>query len=100
MWLIVQYGVSEAVSTKTSVFLCCLTLSGWFDWIGILYASIHIKSNLETAKQNTVCEAPENLKWIIAAHAKLFIILILSSSQFFFLFSKPSAKMADVGKLF
>ena len=36
-------------------------------------------------------EAPDILKWVIAAHAKLFIIKFFSS--------KPSAKMANVGKL-
>ena len=38
---------------------------------------------------------PENLKCIIAVHAKLFGHLLLS-----FFFSKPSAKMAYVGKLY
>ena len=44
--LIVQYGVSEAVSMKTPVFLRCLTLSGWFDCIGILYSSIRVGRSL------------------------------------------------------
>ena len=35
------------------------------------------------------------LKSVIAAHTKLFIFL----SFFFFLFSKPSAKIAEVDKL-
>ena len=43
---IVQYGVSEAVSMKMPVFLCCLTLSGWFYCIGVLYSSIRVGSNL------------------------------------------------------
>ena len=43
---IVQYGVSESVSTKTPFFLRCLTLSGWFECIGILYTSIRVGSNL------------------------------------------------------
>ena len=39
------------------------------------------------------CKSPDILKSIIAAHAKLLIFLL------FFFFSKPSTKLADVGKL-
>ena len=86
--LIMQYGVSEAFSTKTPVFLCCLILLGWFDCMGILCSSICIGSNLYDC-QNTLAKCQISKKHF-SAHTKLFII---------FFFSKLSAKVADVGKL-
>ena len=63
--LILQYGVSEAVSMKTPVFLSCLTLSGWFDYIQ------HLKL------PKFACEVPDILKCVIAAmHAKLLIMIV------------------------
>ena len=76
---------------KNVSFLCCLILSSWFDCIhvGILYSSIHIgKQPLRLPKYT--CEVPDIQKSVSAVHVKLFI---------FFFFSKPSTKMADVGKL-
>ena len=45
-WIILPYGVSEAISMKLLVLICSLYLSGWFDCIGILYISICISGNL------------------------------------------------------
>ena len=45
-WLLLQYGILEAVSTKMPIFQCCLKLSGCFVSIGILYSSLRVGSNL------------------------------------------------------
>ena len=67
-------------------FLCCLILSSWFDCIGILYSSIRIGKQPLRLPKHTY-EVPDIQKSVSAVHAKLFF------------FSKPSTKMADVGKL-
>ena len=93
--LIMQYGISEAVSTKTPVFLRCLTLSGWFDCIGILYSSIRVGRSLRNCGNALV-------KRQISKKAFSPPTQNCSSSFFFFFkffFSKPRGLMNDVGKL-
>ena len=94
MCLIMQYGVSEAVSTKIPVFLCCLTLSGWFDCIGILYSSIRVGRSLRNCG-NALVKRQISKKAFSPPTQNCSSSFFLSS----FFFSKPSAKMADVGKL-
>ena len=86
MCLIVQYGVSEAVAMKPPVFLRSLTLSGWFDGIGILYSSIALVATFKTAKIHL--QSARKPKMHYCHPHKLFT---------FFFFSKPSAKIAVVG---
>ena len=86
----VQNGGSEAVSMKMLVFLCCLTLSGWSDCIGVLYSSVRVDNSLRNCG-NALVKRQISQKSIFAAHAKLFFI--------FFFFSKPNGLMNDVGKL-
>ena len=66
-------------------FLRCLILSGWFDGIGIHYSSLWL------SKMPVKCQ--------ISKKAFLLPTQNCSSSSSSFFFSKPSTRMADVGKL-
>ena len=69
------------------VFLHCLTLSGWFDCIGVLYSSVCVGSN------------PAKIHLWSARYQHYFLLCKTVHHLSSFYFSKPSAKMADVGKL-
>ena len=68
----------------------------FFEHFGLLHKTTKCGEwSLFSCAVTYACEAPDILKSIIATHAKLFIIFFLLS----FFFSKPSARIADVGKL-
>ena len=96
MWLILQNDVSEAVSTKTTVFHRCIKLSGWFYYIGILYSGIRVGTNLKNCRNTLVkCQIFQTVFFAARCRPCKTVHHLLSS----FFFSKPSAKIANVGKL-
>ena len=79
-WIILQYGILEAVSKKKPVFLCCLKLSSCLIWLYrcSLQYSICVCSNLKNC-WNTLVKFQIILKYKFTAHTD-------SCSSFFFFF--------------